>query len=261
MDKAPKIKLTLIIVCTCIIAFSSAFAMSAMFNTDDVKPVEISERMTFKKMIALKTLEEYNRWHLNDSTIREKDTAVRSILKAYWKLGGLEVKDYQLENGSWQYNHPWSAVFISWVMKQAGAGDQFPYSVLHSTYIVWARDNAKKQQQPLYAAYDLTDSLSAWPEPGDLICMNRKRNRFNMNTINTTCISHCDIVVKVNKEQGYIVSIGGNVGQTVNKRMIWLDENGFIDTSRNYRVLDSAENDPEGSQQEIFGIIRVRAEY
>ncbi len=261
MQTAPRIRLTVIIICTCIIAFSSAFAMTALFNSDEPKPVAIEEKMTFKKMIALKTLEEYDRWHSNGLTIREKDTAVRSILKAYWKLGGIDVKDYQLENGSWQYNHPWSAVFISWVMKQAGAGDKFPYSILHSKYIVWARDNVKKEQLPLYAAYDITDSLSAWPEPGDLICMNRKRNRFNMNTIDPSCISHCDIVVEVNKEQGYIISIGGNVGQTVNKRMIWLDQSGFVDTTRNYKVLDAEEKDPEGSQKEIFGIIRVNRQY
>lgn len=243
-----------------VIAISSAFALTTILSASKTKASDVPERITFKKMVVIKTLDEYDRWHRN-GTIREKDTAVAGILKSYWKLGGLTVKNNQLENGSWQYHHPWSAVFISWVMYQAGAGASFPYANAHAKYIVWARDNVKTQEQPMFAAYDVCDPRSAWPEPGDLICMNRKRNRFTINTINENCISHCDIVVEVNKEQGYLVSIGGNVGQTVNKRIVWLDQNGFIDGAKNYRVQDDEEKNPEGSQKEIFGIIRVNNNY
>jgi hypothetical protein len=256
MQRTPRIRITMIIVCTCIIAFSSAYAMTSIFSDPEMKSDELPGNLTFKKMVVLKTLEEYDRWHRN-GTIHEKDTAVRQILKAYWRLGGLTVKDHQLENGSWQYQHPWSAVFVSWVMFQAGAGSSFPYANAHAKYIVWARENTTVQQQPLFAAYDVCDARSAWPEPGDLICMNRKHNRFNLKSINENCVSHCDIVVEVNRDQGYIVSVGGNVAQTVNKRIIWLDQNGFIDTSKNYRVQDDEEKNPEGSQKEIFGIIRI----
>jgi hypothetical protein len=250
----------LLIVFISIIAIGSTFAVTTILANNDPKTDEVPEKITFKKMVMLKTLEEFNRWHSN-GTIREKDTAVANTLKAYWKLGGLSVNDQQLGNGSWQYAHPWSAVFISWVMLQAGAGTSFPYANAHAKYIVWARDNAKTQEQPLFAAYDICDARSAWPEPGDLVCMNRKRNRFTLNSINEKSISHCDIVVEVNKEQGYLVSIGGNVGQTVNKRIVWLDENGFIDTSKNYKVLDEEDKNPEGSQKEIFGIIRINNNY
>jgi hypothetical protein len=250
----------LLILFICIIAIGSAFAMTTIFGDPEFKAADLPEKLNFKKMVVLKTLEEYDRWHRN-GTIREKDTAVAATLKNYWKLGGLSVKDHQLQDGSWQYTHPWSAVFISWVMFEAGAGASFPYTNLHAKYIVWARDNAKTQEQPLFAAYDICDARSAWPEPGDLVCMNRKRNRFTLNTINDNCISHCDIIVEVNKEQGYMVSIGGNVGQTVNKRIIWLDENGFVDTSKTFKVLDDEEKDPEGSQKEIFAIIRVNNNY
>jgi hypothetical protein len=250
----------LLILFICIIAIGSAFAMTGIFGDPEIKPADLPGKMNLKKMIVLKTLEEYDRWHTN-GTIREKDPLVAETLKQYWQLGGVTPTDRQLQDGPWQYTHPWSAVFISWVMFQAGAGSSFPYTNLHAKYIVWARDNAKTQEQPLLAAYDICDARSAWPEPGDLVCMNRKRNRFSLQTINDKCISHCDIIVEVNKEQGYIVSIGGNVGQTVNKRLIWLDDNGFIDTAKNYQVLDSEEKNPEGSQKEIFGIIKVNNSY
>jgi len=122
---------------------------------------------------------------------------------------------------------------------------------------VWARDNAYAEQQPLFAAYDVNDQRSAWPEPGDLICMNRRSKQFTITTINQKCISHCDIVVEVNKEKGFITTIGGNVGQTVNKRIVWIDANGYIDHSKNWQVMDDDEQNPEGSQKEIFGIIKV----
>jgi hypothetical protein len=250
----------LLILFICIVAIGSAVATTAFLGDPEIKAADLPGKLNFKKMIVLKTLEEYDRWH-SKGTIREKDPAVAATLKDYWKLGGLAVNDRQLQDGPWQYTHPWSAVFISWVMFQAGAGESFPYTNLHAKYIVWARENAKNQDQPLFAAYDICDPKSAWPEPGDLVCMNRKRNRYSLQTINDNCISHCDIVVEVNREQGYMVSIGGNVGQTVNKRITWLDENGFIDTAKNYRVMDDEEKNPEGSQKEIFAIIRVNSNY
>lgn len=260
MERTPRITTrTLLILLIIVVAIGSSVAMTRMFKQPPVGVADIPERLSFKQTIVLKTLEEYSRWHPNGLTIREKDTAVAGMLKAYWNTCGFSVKDYQLQDGSWQYNHPWSAVFISWVMKEAGAGAFFPYSILHARYIVWARENALNQN-PSFAAYSIEDAKSAWPEPGDLICMNRKRNRYKLGNITPVSISHCDIVVEVNREMGYLVSIGGNVGQTVNKRLIWLDANGFVDTRRNYKVLDDEEKDPEGSQKEIFGVIRVNSQ-
>ena len=41
-------------------------------------------------------------------------------------------------------NQPWSAAFISWVAKQADAGDHFHYGPSHSVYMVKALREAKK---------------------------------------------------------------------------------------------------------------------
>jgi len=143
-------------------------------------------------------------------------------------------------------------------MLQSGASDDFPYSNNHAKYIVWARDNATQMNDPLFAAYSINDTSAAWPEPGDLICMNRRSKQYNLQTINKNCISHCDIVVEVNKEKGFIVTVGGNVGQTVNRRIVWLDQHGYIDTSKKWQVTDAAENNPEGAQKEIFAVIKIK---
>jgi hypothetical protein len=236
----------------------SLSSMTKVFGTTETASDLPAEEMTLKKLIATKAIEEYDRWHVN-GTMREKDTAATSILKEYWKLGAIKVTESNLRDGSWQYRHPWSAVFISYVMMQAGAGNQFPYSNNHAKYIVWARENTLTDTAAVFTAYDIKDQRSAWPEPGDLICMNRRSNRFTLHSINKDCISHCDIVTELNRESGYIVTVGGNVGQTVNKRIVWLNADGFIDTERNYRVDDLEEENPEGSQKEIFGVIKVKA--
>jgi hypothetical protein len=258
MQTTPAFSKGLWLGCICVIALGITMSsMTRVFGTTQVADEEPVEQVTFKKLIAQKAVEEYNRWHPN-GTLREKDPVVTPILKEYWKLGAVKVSDNNLHDGSWQYRHPWSAVFISYVMMQAGAGNHFPYANNHAKYIVWARENALKDTAATFAAYDVKDQRAAWPEPGDLICMNRKSNCFTLYSINSECISHCDIVTEVNKERGYLVTIGGNVGQTVNKRIVWLDEKGFIDTSRNYQVQDLEEENPEGSQKQIFGVIKVK---
>lgn len=259
MHSTPRTVKTILLAAALIILLGTAYsamtqllATSTEVRTTPVRPV------TLKEMIAVKAMQEYDRWH-RGGTLRETDTAAVSILLDYWKLGVIPVSAKDLRNSSWQYRHPWSAVFISWVMQEAGTGDAFLYTNNHAKYIVWARDNMSAQDQPLFAAYDVKDPRAAWPEPGDLICMNRGRKQFTLQTLQPGYISHCDIVVETNREKGFIVAVGGNVGQTVNKRIVWLDANGYVDHSRNYQVLDAEENNPEGPQKEIFGIIRVDA--
>jgi hypothetical protein len=261
MQRTPNIIRGLLLACICIIALGTGYnkiiQVKGSTSKSNGDPVEV---LTFKQMIAKKAVDEYDRWHVN-AVLRETDADAIPILKEYWKLGVIPVTEQNLQNSSWQYRHPWSAVFISHVMLQAGAGNNFPYSNNHAKYIVWARDNALAQQESLFAAYDINDQRSVWPEPGDLICMNRRSNQFTMKSINQKCISHCDIIVEVNREKGFITTIGGNVGQTVNKRIVWVDANGFIDVSKNWQVMDEEDGNPEGSQREIFGIIKVNNNY
>lgn len=258
MQFAPKPLKSIFVGSLCLVVLGTAYsAMTRFLSSPPATNNKIASPPSLKEMIAIKAQQEYDRWHRN-GTLRETDTAATGILLEYWKLGVIPVSKYDLQNSSWQYHHPWSAVFISWVMQEAGAGNAFPYSNNHAKYIVWARENAGNRSPAAFTAYDVKDPRAAWPEPGDLVCMNRRSRQFTLQTINSKCISHCDIVVETNREKGYIVAIGGNVGQTVNKRIVWLNSEGFVDPSKNWMVTDEAENNPEGSQREIFGIIRVR---
>lgn len=118
--------------------------------------------------------------------------------------------------------YAWSAAFISYIMRTAGAGTRFPYAPSHSTYI-----NAAAQGSQGYAlSAERPDAYS--PQPGDLICAGRsaaKTLRFE-DLPAGGFTSHCDIVIGAN-EDGLSV-IGGNVDDSVTLKHIPIDNAGRI---------------------------------
>jgi hypothetical protein len=110
--------------------------------------------------------------------------------------------------------YAWSAAFISYVMRIAGAGKNFPYAPDHATYINYAARAAKGEiQNPLLIAED--PKLYA-PRLGDLICFGRRSARglkFVDLPTATLFPAHCSIVVAGAVEQ--ISVIGGNVDDAV----------------------------------------------
>jgi hypothetical protein len=103
----------------------------------------------------------------------------------------------------------WSAAFISYVMRTAGAGPRFPYSPNHATYI----NAAASGESPILHA--LSPSAYA-PLPGDLICAGRgsgKRVRFQMLPTSYGFPAHCALVVA--RQAGQLSVIGGNVDDAV----------------------------------------------
>jgi len=73
-------------------------------------------------------------------------------------------------------------------------------------------------------------------------------------TISASDISH--IVVEVDAITRTIITIGGNVRNTVNKRIIHLDAEGYIDSASTWKVLDEELGNPEGPQSEFFALIK-----
>lgn len=122
-------------------------------------------------------------------------------------------------------NHdmPWSAAFISWVTKTAGAGSRFRYSTQHSVYIYQGiRDFLQKRDTAGYWTVRLNDSK---PETGDLVCWVRESGVDYDHQKNGNYAGHADIVISV--EQTQIWVIGGNVGDSVTRRPLALDA-GFL---------------------------------
>ena len=122
---------------------------------------------------------------------------------------------------------PWSAAFISWVMREARVPG-FRGSSRHFRYVQAA------YQDPSTNAFEVIDVARAKPAVGDLICYVRQYGRlFGHEGLlpllrnGTGLDMHCDIVVAVNPgNDSTAYAIGGNVQQAVTMRMLPLNRNG-----------------------------------
>jgi hypothetical protein len=137
----------------------------------------------------------------------------------YW-VEGTNTHGIDGRNGDW----PWSAAFISWVEKQAGAGARFRYSTQHSVYISQAiRDRLSGRAAAGYWGCRLNEIR---PTTGDLVCWARQSGVDYDHQAGGNYKGHSDIVVEVQPTQIFV--IGGNVGNSITKRPLKLDSNGFV---------------------------------
>ena len=161
--------------------------------------------------------------------MQETDPQAVPILQDYWKTGpGINYSTAELASKTFQASHPWSAAFISWVMRKAGAAKDFRYSASHSNYIVAAKNNRLANNSNPFKAYRISEAA---PEVGDLVCKSRAGSGATYDTIRSGMTTHCDIVTNV--KPGSIAVIGGNVSQSVARKTVPTDANGRI-TAREY---------------------------
>jgi hypothetical protein len=118
---------------------------------------------------------------------------------------------------------PWSAAFISYVMRQAGFGENFHYSDSHCDYIHRALDaRNSNDQEYAFWAYRLTERA---PQLGDMVGYAREQG-VDFDHQPPEYKSHCDIVVAV--RPGEIDVIGGNVGDSVTLKTLKIDSSGLL---------------------------------
>lgn len=217
--------------------------------------------MTVKSELVRISNREYTAWNVPNATF-ETNSHNFPEQQAYWSVVGIRPTDTQLGSNSWQRGHAWSAAFISYVVQQAGAGTHFCYNGYHSCYIVCARHNREygHRHNPFWA-YPVNDPISAWPEPGDILCKNRDGGTLTLASIRCGETSHCDIIVEVDRERRRITTIGGNVDNRVARRIVRLDAQGFIDTTQLWEIENAGSRQPspsKRSQEQYFAIIKVR---
>jgi hypothetical protein len=135
-------------------------------------------------------------------------------------------------------DYAWSAAFISYVMRIAGAGKRFPYSADHADYINAARRVSLGQSNAwLVSAQRLQDYA---PRLGDLVCFGRgKAKGLQFEDLPTPGLfpSHCDIVVDTGTP-GQISVIGGNVEDSVTMNSVPVTADGKLATPEGI-VLDT----------------------
>lgn len=110
---------------------------------------------------------------------------------------------------------PWSAAFISYVMRQAGVS--FPSSAKHTIYAQALRNNSRN--------FTILDPGKNKVEVGDIVIKNRDGNRLTFASGEWTGNSHGDIVVGISGNSA--AAIGGNLSQTVFRSNIPLT-NGLL---------------------------------
>jgi hypothetical protein len=112
------------------------------------------------------------------------------------------------EDGS----YAWSAAFMSYVMRIAGAGSRFPYTETHADYINAARRHGLGIEPGTALTAERPEVYA--PQRGDLICYWRGRRAVTYDELPTGRFpGHCDIVVVI--RPGELDVIGGNVDNAV----------------------------------------------
>ena len=174
----------------------------------------------------------------------------------YWWLGlPMGAKDQGFtgmhnQNGSvfpvsQDGSYAWSAAFIDYIMRMAGAGHRFPYSSTHADYINAAREHRSGQRASLVITAEPPESYA--PRLGDLVCMWRGGHPIHFADLPTGRFpGHCDIVTAI--RPGTIDGIGGNVDNTVGLWRIPVGPDGRLVGS------DGAVLDPD---HPWFVVIRV----
>lgn len=135
---------------------------------------------------------------------------------------------------------PWSAAFISWVIRRAGpAYSNFKFAASHSVFVnnaIKARVTGRTDKP--FWGYRITEQR---PEIGDIIQRNRGKGNFTFSYAENHAIysSHSDIVVEVTPDVVRVV--GGNVGDTVatgtDLQEYTLDANGFLEPGQRVIAL------------------------
>jgi hypothetical protein len=195
--------------------------------------------------IARTAEREYQRWHPPSGDIHETDLAATPILRQYYREGvGAEISAADLQSKTWQGSHPWSAVFVSWVMRTAGTDSAFRYSRGHYVYVAAARQNrlSGNAANPFWA-FRPTEVA---PQVGDLICASRENSGATYDNIGDGQMraTHCDIVTEV--RPGSLRVVGGNVRQNVDAKRI--------------RTLSDGRLALDGTQARFFAVVRCRGD-
>jgi hypothetical protein len=129
---------------------------------------------------------------------------------------------------------PWSAVFISHVMRTAGLSDaQFRFSATHQAYVraAFASHAAKARGEATTYAYRACDAWATPPRVGDVLCSTRAPDddvdsfaSLGLTLLWRALSMHCELVVE--QDSAHIGLVGGNVAQTVVLRRMALQTNG-----------------------------------
>lgn len=154
------------------------------------------------------------------SSFHETTPTMQTRIRGYWTKIGMSFPGVAT---------PWSAVFVSSMVKDAGAtGSQFKFAAAHAKFVHAAAQNAATGSG-VFQAFD----VSAYaPRVGDIIQNNRNGNAYNFAYAKSHSAyeSHSAIVVEEGTDGSgrYVRTIGGNEGDRVGEKVVRLNNSGLI---------------------------------
>lgn len=213
------------------------------FGVPDPPPRQVALLTTppsnYKQRVIETADAEWRRWGTQFRSRqgpKESDRGYPAWIAHYWQIGtGREVRDTRIG---------WSGAFVSFVMKRAGAGSNWPGTGSHAHYIAWATEN-RKQRRGHFWAHRLNEYS---PRPGDLVCNSLERGIDYDRQPGRSYASHCDVVVAV--RGGEIEVIGGNLSNSVARRTLLVDSRG--------RLLNPQPKTSDPSVRNWFAVIENR---
>jgi hypothetical protein len=124
---------------------------------------------------------------------------------------------------------PWSAVFVSWCVHNAGATKlEFEFAMAHAVFVHQAIQNGLSHTG-VFQAFDIS---AVAPQVGDIIQNNRQGNSFDFNFARThkKYPSHSAIVVATGQDEGgnFALTVGGNEGNAVGRKRVRLTAAGLL---------------------------------
>jgi len=153
---------------------------------------------------------EYSNWEFGK--LKECSPNGKKYLEIYYSNIGFG-KYYKKSGENICKDVPWSAVFISYVLETAGVND-FPGNLAHSKYFTEIRDNEISSCE----TYNIYQGGYKNIKIGDIICKNRAGKSYTYSSLPIYSSGHCDVVVDI--QGGTMSLIGGNVGQSVDRKKL-----------------------------------------
>ncbi len=134
----------------------------------------------------------------------------------------------------------WSAAFVSKMVEAVGAGDNFPYNILHAEYVRQTILNGKRES----GVFRGLDAAGMDLQEGDILATNRPDKKpisFAWAAAHDSYFSHSDIVTSVFEDA--VLATGGNVGDTIART--------------EYRRIGDRWIDSKNANHQVFCVIRA----
>jgi hypothetical protein len=170
----------------------------------------------YPQQVAIIAKQQYQQFH----EFEEDDAPMSAQIRHYWEDIGFDFPGVTT---------PWSAVFVSWIMRQAGANaSEFKASTAHSRFVFWAIHN-KNNGTGLFWGHAIPNHPV---KVGDIIQNNRggQNLTYNFAAAHEAYQSHSAVVVELGSDGNgrYAITIGGNEANAVGRKRVALDSNGMV---------------------------------